>query len=521
MQKLINAAADIPGEALDGLTRTAAGIARLSGSTTAIRAAAATGPAVAGSPAVTLVSGGGAGHEPAHAGYVGDGMLTAAVVGEVFTPPSADAVLAAIRAAASPAGVLLIVGNHPGDRLAFGLAAEHARADGLAIGTMGVALSPCTVPAAGQPAILLDDGEVEWGLGINGEPGSGRSALVPARQVAARLIDTILTARGIEAGQQVAVLVNGLGATPPTELSIMAGAAAQHLADRGVEATRLWSGTFLTALDLAGVSISLLPLDDAVLAGLDAPTSAPAWPRTVTPPAPTVIDAPTAPTAVAGQLDGADPLRRALEAVAEVLVSARDELTELDRESGDGDLGVTLARGAAALLAECPEYPGPGTGSGRDGSSERGGPARVLRATAATLQRTTSGVAGPLHVILLLRASSALPEHPSAADWATAFQAGVAGVREVGGANPGDRTLVDALQPAADTFAAQLNAGMPWPVALRAAATAASTGAAATADQPARLGRATYLGTRALGFQDPGARAVAIWLTAVAGALEG
>ena len=557
MKKLINAAGDVVGDALDGLTRTAAGVARLAGSTTAIRADVA---AVRAAGLVTLVSGGGAGHEPAHAGYVGDGMLTAAVSGEVFTSPSVDAVLDAIRAVASPGGVLLIVKNYTGDRLNFGLAAELARAEGIesetvvvaddvalaaeggagrrgiagtvlvhkvagaaaaaglglaevaararraagAVGTMGVALSPCTVPAAGQPGFFLDDGEVEWGLGIHGEPGVARGTLAAAREVVARLADAIVADRGIAAGGRVAVLVNGLGATPPMELSIMADAAARHLAERDIEVARLWAGNFLTALDMAGASLSLLPVDDELLAALDAPTSAPAWPPGASAAEPAVVPAPPATREAAGSLDGTDPVRRALEAVAEVLISARDELTELDREVGDGDMGISLARGAAAILAECPEYPG------------AEGPGAVLRAASATVRRTVGGTSGPLYAVLLLRAASALPATPSAADWAAAFQAGVAGVREVGGAGPGDRTMVDALLPAATTFADQVAAGVSGPEALDAAVAAAAAGAAGTSSVRARLGRSSYLGDRVLGHPDPGARAVADWLGAVA-----
>ncbi len=559
MKKLINSSAGVVGDALDGVTLAAAGIARLSGSTTAVRSDV---EAVREAGQVAILAGGGAGHEPAHAGYVGEGMLTGAVAGEVFTSPSVDAVLTAIRAVASPGGVLLIVKNYTGDRLNFGLAAELARADGIevaivvvaddvalaagssagrrglagtvlvhkvagaaaaaglpladvaaraqqaadAVGTMGVALSACTVPAAGQPGFLLDDDEVEWGLGIHGEPGVERGTLVPARQVAERLLTTIVSDRGIAAGDRVALLVNGLGATPPGELSIMAAAAVDHLTGRGVIVARLWTGTFLTALDMAGCSLSLLPVDDARLAALDAPTTAPAWPQTSSAVAPATVDAPAAEAPVTGVLAVDDPVRRALEAVAEAMISVRDELTELDREVGDGDLGISLARGAAAILADCPQYPG------------QGGPAAVLRAASATVRRSVGGTSGPLYAILLLRAAAgweAAAENavPGPQAWAAAFRAAVIGVREVGGATVGDRTMVDALAPAAEAF--DLAARDGGAVALGAAADAAAAGANATADIQARLGRSSYLGDRVLGRPDPGAQAVALWLSAL------
>jgi dihydroxyacetone kinase len=557
VKKLINAAGDVVGEALDGLTLTNAGIARLAGSTTALRSDV---EAVRAAGKVTLLSGGGAGHEPAHAGYIGAGMLTGAVAGEVFTSPSVDAVLDAIRAVASPGGVLLIVKNYTGDRLNFGLAAELARAEGIevamvvvaddvalaaasgagrrglagtvlvhkvagaaaeaglpldegarraqrvadSVGTMGLALTPCTVPAAGQPGFLLDGDEIEWGLGIHGEPGVERAGMRPADEVVERLISAIVSDRGVKSGGRVALLVNGLGATPPMELSIVAGAAARDLRGRGITVDRVWAGNFLTALDMAGCSLSVLPVDDELLAGLDAPTTAPAWPGTITAAEPATVAAPAADASETGTLPADDPIRRALEAVAEALISVRDELTELDREVGDGDLGISLARGSASVLADCPTYPG------------EAGPAAVLRATSATLRRSLGGTSGPLYAIMLLRAAAALPSS-TPRHWAAALRAGVDGVREVGGAEVGDRTMVDALSPAADAFEAAVNNGAPWRDALSAAADAAATGAAATANIRARLGRSSYLGDRVIGHPDPGAQAVALWLAAIAG----
>ncbi|MFI5933115.1 dihydroxyacetone kinase subunit DhaL [Actinoplanes sp. NPDC051494] len=551
MKKLINAADDVVGEALDGLTLTSAGIARLAGSTTVVRSDI---DKVRAAGQVALLSGGGAGHEPAHAGYVGPGMLTGAVAGEVFTSPSVDAVLDGIRAVASPGGVLLIVKNYTGDRLNFGLAAELARTEGIEIetvvvaddvalaeasgtgrrgiagtvlvhkvagaaaaaglplaevarlarrtagtvGSMGIALSACTVPAAGQPGFLLGADEAEWGLGIHGEPGVERATLPPAADVAGRLVATIADDRGITAGDQVAVLVNGLGSTPPMELSIVADAAVRDLRKRGVTASRVWAGTFLSALDMAGVSISLLPVDEELLGLLDAATTAPGWPRTVSGPEGAVRPAPPAAPAVTGTLTPADPLRRALEAVAETLIAHRDELTAMDREVGDGDLGISLARGAAAILAEGPEYPG------------EQGPAAVLRAASATVRRSVGGTSGPLYAILLLRAAAAL-EAAGPTAWAAALRAGTDGIREVGGAEVGDRTMVDALAPAADALTSGAD--------LTAAIGAARAGTERIASITARLGRSSYLGERVIGHPDPGAHAVVLWLEAVARAV--
>jgi dihydroxyacetone kinase len=337
-------------------------------------------------------------------------------------------------------------------------------------------------------------------------------------------------------------MVNGLGATPPMELSIVADAAVRDLRRREVVVERVWAGNFLTALDMAGCSLSVLPVDDEILAALDTPTTAPAWPQAIyidgrAALGGAVVLAPSAGPLPAGALAGDDPVRRAIESVAEVLIAGRDRLTELDREVGDGDMGISLARGAAALLAECPQYPG------------EQGPAAVLRAMSATVRRSVGGTSGPLYAIMLLRAASALSESTAsettqaeatqaeatqaeatqaavtagtantARAWAAALQAAVDGVREVGGAEVGDRTMVDALAPAAAAFAGRLDDGESWPDALRAAVDAAQAGADATTAITARLGRSSYLGDRVLGHPDPGAEAIAVWLGAIADTL--
>ncbi len=562
VKKLINSAADVVGEALDGVVLAAAGVSRLAGSTTAVRTDV---DAVRSAGRVAILSGGGAGHEPAHAGYVGAGMLTGAVAGEVFTSPSVDAVLDAIRAVASPAGVLLVVKNYTGDRLNFGLAAELARAEGTdveiavvaddvalaqeggagrrglagtvlvhkvagaaaeaglplaqvagrardvaaRVGTMGLALTPCTVPAAGRPGFDLGEDEMEWGLGIHGEPGVQRSALQPVDRVVDRLLTQILEDRGIVAGQRVVLLVNGLGATPPMELSIVAGAAVRDLHRRGVQVQRLWVGSFLTALDMAGCSLSVLAVDDDLLTALDAPTSAPAWIPAAFPVQATTIAVDRAPVdEPAGVLEADDPLRRALTGVARALIGAEEELTAMDRLVGDGDLGISLARGAAAMLRESATYPG------------QQGAAAVLRAAAGSVRRSVGGTSGPLYTVLLLRAAAALDAADGSGprQWATALAAGTDGVRQVGGAAAGDRTMLDALIPAVEAFTAGLDSG-EWRPALDAAIQAARDGVTRTAAVRARLGRSSYLGDRVIGHPDPGAQAVVVWLEAVAAAL--
>ena len=559
MKKLVNDPRHVVREMLEGLVALNPTQALLEGEDVVIRA----GLPEAARRKVAVISGGGAGHEPAHAGYVGEGMLSAAVTGDVFTSPSTDAVLAGIRAVAGPAGALLVVKNYTGDRLNFGLAAELARAEGIPAeivvvaddvalratveperrrgiagtvlvhklagaaaeqglplaevarlareaaaetGSMGVALGACTVPAAGQPGFALGEEEVELGLGIHGEQGVERGVLRPADGLVETLLAAILEDRGLRAGDHVALLVNGLGGTPPMELAIVARRALFLLRERGLVVERAWAGNFLTALEMPGCSLSLLRLDEARRDLLDAPAGAPAWPggghvpaRPGLVPAPAPADGDAAERAP-GPLSG--PLRRAALAVAAAVEAAEAELTALDSRAGDGDLGISLARGAAAIRA-LPE------------TAFADAPETLARIGGA-LRRAIAGSSGPFYATALLRAARGLPPEPGPADWAAALQRGVDAIAELGGARPGDRTMLDALHPAAEAFQAELEAGRPAPEAWAAAVRAAGDGAERTARMRPRLGRASYLGERALGVPDAGAAAAVVWLRALA-----
>lgn len=566
MKKLINDVSAVVPDMLDGLAALNPNLSLLQGGTIVVRADA---EAVAARGEVALISGGGSGHEPAHGGYVGHGMLSAAVAGEVFTSPSTDAVLDAIRAVAGRAGVLLIVKNYTGDRFNFGLAAEIARAEGIptemvivaddvalaasgdhagrrglagtvlvhkiagaaaaagrplaevariarevaaSLGTMGVALTPCTVPAAGKPGFELADDEIEWGLGIHGEPGVERGAIEPADAIVERLLAKIVGDLSLQAGARVALLVNNLGGTPASELSIVAGSALRYLAANSIHVERAWAGTFLSALEMAGVSLTLLRVDDGRLGWLDAAAHTSAWPALSGRVAQvSVRSAPATPDRTTGAtLTREAPLRRVIEAVCACLLEAEPILTEMDQRVGDGDLGISLSRGARGILAELDAYPA------------ETAPGAVLRRMSATVRRVVGGTSGPLYAVMLLRGAVALEQTggSSAKAWSAAFSEGVAGLMALGGAHPGDRTMVDALKPAADALHAALSKSEDaLDAALKAAADAAAEGAAQTASMHPRRGRSSYVGDRALGYADPGAHAVALWLAAIREAL--
>lgn len=557
MKKLVNDPRHVVREMLEGICDLHPGLALLADEDVVVRA----GLPVPADRHVALLSGGGSGHEPAHAGYVGHGLLTAAIAGDVFTSPSVDAVLAGIRAAAGPAGAVLIVKNYTGDRLNFGLAAELARAEGIPVevvvvaddvalrdtvpadrrrgiagtvlihkvagaaaaagktlaevaalaraaaenlGTMGVALGACTVPAAGRPGFEIGEAEIELGLGIHGEQGVERGPLQPADALVDRILATIVEDRGLRSGEHVVLMVNGLGGTPPMELAIVARRALAVLRGKGIIVERAWAGVFLSALEMPGVSLSVLRVDSPRLALLDSHAEAPAWPgpgrietsRHILAGAPAPLPDPPMP---AGPLAAA--LKRGALAVAAALEAAEAQLTDLDSRAGDGDLGISMRRGADALRA-LPD------GAWAD-------PPTAFEAMAGTLRRALAGSSGPFYATALLRAARALPAAPKPDDWAEAFRLAVASVGELGGAKPGDRTMLDALHPAVAAFAAALPAGLP--AAVEAAATAAEQGAEATTSMVPRLGRASYLGARAVGAPDGGAVAVAIWLRAMAG----
>ncbi|ODT78722.1 MAG: dihydroxyacetone kinase [Pelagibacterium sp. SCN 64-44] len=551
MKKLLNDPQHLVRELLEGTVDLSPGLALLDGENVVLRSDLP----VPADRRVAVLSGGGSGHEPAHAGYVGAGMLTAAIAGDVFTSPSTDAVLAAILAASGPAGALLIIKNYTGDRLNFGLAAELARQHGIPVevvvvaddvalrdlvprgrrrgiagtvlihklagaaaelgmalpevaaiarraadqlASMGVGLGACIVPAAGVPGFALGEDEIEFGLGIHGEKGVERTTIRSADAIATALLDAILDDMQLPAGARVALLVNGLGGTAPMELAIMARAALAQVRARGLVAERAWAGNFMTAMEMPGCSLTLLPLDAERDALLDQPSSAPAWPGPgrVSAQRQLVkgVAAATPPAGTPGPLTA--DLKAAMQAIATALEGAEERLTALDAQAGDGDLGASMARGAAAIRALSED--------------SYATPARLLTDLGNALRRAIAGSSGPFYATALLRAAGGLDgkAQPGPADWVQALQAAIAAITELGGAKAGDRTMIDALLPA--LAAGQEGGG------LDAIAQAADEGAQATSAMFPALGRASYLGQRALGVPDGGAVAVSIWLRALA-----
>ncbi|AKT52285.1 dihydroxyacetone kinase family protein [Arsenicicoccus sp. oral taxon 190] len=560
MPKFRNDAATFVRESLEGLALSQPGLALLQDRTTVVRADRVVTDETRATVPVAVLSGGGAGHEPAHAGFVAQGMLTAAVSGGVFASPSVDEVLDGIRAVTGEAGCLLVVKSYTGDRLNFGLAAQLARDEGLdvemvvvgddvALGdsdshagarglagtllvhkvagaaadagetlqqvrdraqhvadrlaTMGVALGPGTQPGSGEQTFEVEEGKVELGLGIHGEPGVAQVPHRPADELAEELVSRIVDARPVPDGTPVVLLVNGLGGTPPAELAVLARAAARALASRGIGLSRVYQGAVMTSLEMAGASLTVLPATPDELDLLDRPTAALAWPGagsgagagagqpSASSQAPEV-PVPADPTADVDPGEADPRTRAAVDAACRALLDAERELTELDRVVGDGDLGEALARGARAWLDEPVD----------------GEAAYLLRTLSARFRRAIGGTSGPLYAAGLMGAAGALGDGGS---WPDALGAAVEAVRDLGGASPGDGTMVDALVPAA------VAAADGWDAVLAAA----REGADATREGVSRKGRASYVGDRAKGHPDPGAVAVATWLTGIRDEVDG
>lgn len=312
MKKIINKPEDVVNEMLEGLVKSGKEyIKRLEGYNVIVRAEK--------DDKVALVSGGGSGHEPSHAGYVGYGMLDAAVAGEVFTSPTPDQILEAIKAVDSKKGVLLIIKNYSGDIMNFDMAAEMAEMEGIEVQkvvvnddvavenstyttgrrgvagtvfvhkiagaaaesgmeiskvkeianrvianvrTMGMSLGPCTVPALGKPSFSLEENEIEMGLGIHGEPGTHKEELRSADELSEYMVGKILEDIQISKDEEVAVMINGLGATPLMELYIVNRKVNELLASKGIIIDKTYVGNYMTSIEMPGFSITILKLDN-------------------------------------------------------------------------------------------------------------------------------------------------------------------------------------------------------------------------------------------------------------------
>ncbi|XP_052107025.1 triokinase/FMN cyclase-like isoform X1 [Mytilus californianus] len=578
-KKLVNTVERCVDECLEGLVAVNPGLRLVEGHRVVVRAdiedAIASGK-------VSLICGGGSGHEPAHAGFVGKGMLSGSVAGAVFTSPPPQSILACLRAVAkkNTGGTVVIIKNYTGDRVNFGLAVERAKHEGYKcdmvvvgedcalkssdktagrrglcgtiliekicgalaeegrslediariakdavtkMGTIGLSLSPCTIPGAGATFTLGAD-EIELGLGIHGEAGVKRTKLVTANEAVGMMIDHMTDPNNnsrleVKSGDKVACMINNLGGTSVLELNIIAREAILLLESRGVAVERVYCGSFTTSLEMAGVSITLLHLDDTLRNCLDAETNAPGWVRPYLPSGQRTRTTPqkmvtedshniTKQQTVTDTVsaDMKQQLYNMVNTAAEQLIASEEKLNGLDKESGDGDCGSTMARGAQEVLSEL---------KSKDNPLPVGNPAELAKRLGNIAEVSMGGSSGGLYSLFFTTVAGELQKEISPSAWSSALAAGVTTIRKYGGADPGDRTMLDALYPASEELSSCLKANKSPIESFKSAVQKCKEGAMSTATMKARAGRSSYVSQDRLTNPDPGAMAVTIWLSAV------
>ncbi len=526
----------------------------------------------------SVIIGGGSGHYPAFAGLVGPGLCDGAIIGDIFTSPSAEQAYRCIRALDGGAGVLLAFGNYSGDVMNFGLAAQRARSDGIdvrivlvtddvasapserrrarrgvaggffvyraaaaaahaglpiaeveglarrvneATFSFGVAFGGCTFPGRTEPLFVVAPGRIDLGLGIHGEPGIETIDWVPAEALAAVILGPILAERPSGA-TRIHLLLNGLGSTKYEELFVLYRSIGRLLSDAGVDVVDAEVGELVTSLDMAGCSLSVCWLDDEIEDLLAAPASSPGY-RTASYAGPEpraaasaaglpAVERPSSrhQTTSAPASTFARTIAQAFDAMRVAIEAADESLARLDSVAGDGDHGAGMVRGMSAAAA----------------AAAAAGPlgADVIKAAGLAFSDAAGGASGALWGAGLLAASDCIAtldeparrlveDAPDVASLHAMLRAALDAIASLGGAKPGDKTMVDALAP----FVTELggSAGGSVTEAWVAAAAVARQAAADTAGMSSRRGRAAVHGDRSRGTPDPGAVSMAIALTAV------
>lgn len=542
---------------------------------------------------VALISGGGSGHEPAHAGFVGQGMLDAAVCGDVFASPSQIQVYQAIKATAGNKGALLIIKNYSGDMMNFKNAAYLASEDGIKVdyvrvdddiavedslytvgrrgvaGTvlvhkiagaaaeegreleevkaiaekavsnvrsLGFALTSCTVPAKGTPTFELAEDEMEYGVGIHGEPGIKRERVLPADSLAERMVESLLKELEISSDQsaEVAVLVNGFGGTPLQEQYLFNYAVTKELAKRNVKIYRSFVGNFMTSIDMAGLSVSVMKLDEELKELLSQESDTPAFkvtgnelspeysePEDLTPHSETASFEVGSYEPWANITENRITLQNMMYLVhqmGEVIIQNEVAFCELDAHAGDGDFGMSVAKGFKQLQREW------GVIVNQPELSIAG----FLDACSLVIMEYCGGASGPIWGSAFRAAGKAVEGKIElrVADFADMLQAAVKGIQSTGersfgrGAVIGDKTLIDALVPCAEAWIQSAKNGDSFLVAFAKGAEAAVQGAKATEQIVARMGRAGTVGERSLGYPDAGAYALGVIFTALSNKMK-
>ena len=539
---------------------------------------------------VTLISGGGSGHEPAHAGLVGKGMLDAAVCGDVFASPSQIQVYQAIKATASKKGTLLIIKNYSGDIMNFkngaqlasedGIQVEYVRVDddiavedslytvgrrGVAgvvlvhkiagaaaeegmdlmqvkavtekaaanVRTIGLALTSCTVPASGSPTFKLGEDEMEYGVGIHGEPGRKREKMMTADELAFRMTNDLMKDLGLDKDDEIAILINGFGGTPLQELYLFNNAVTRELSKRNIPINRTFVGNYMTSIDMAGISLTVMKLDDELKALLSKECNTPAF----------KVDGPVERVEYVDIHDHVEEKRVFFETeteeehaiiknevitlnniiylvdkMSEIIIKNEVPFCELDTHAGDGDFGMSVAKGFKQLKR----------GWSSILNQEHLNIGTFLDACSMIIMEHCGGASGPIWGGAFRAASKAVEEKMelTVGEFAEMLQATLKGIQSVGersfgrGAEVGDKTLVDAFVPCVNAWLESAAAGTDIKIAFENGAEAAVKGAEYTKEIVARMGRAGTVGERSLGYPDAGAYALGVIFTELSHSLK-
>lgn len=538
---------------------------------------------------VSLISGGGSGHEPAHAGFVGKGMLDAAVCGDIFASPSQIQIYQAIKETAGNAGTLMIIKNYSGDMMNFKNAARLAEEDGISVeyvkvdddiavqdslytvgrrgvaGTVlvhkvagaaaekgyslkqvkayaenavlntrsiGFAFTSCTVPAKGTPTFSIAENEIEYGVGIHGEPGVSREAMMTADELSKRMTDSLVKELGLSENDEVTVLVNGFGGTPLQELYLFLNSTAKILDEYKIKIYRSFAGNYMTSIDMSGASLTFMKMNSELKSLLDAESDAPAFkvngpvlPRNYEPFIP-AYHTQSENTDQKNHTKGSAKVRQEIltvdnmifivDTMSECIIKNEVPFCELDAYAGDGDFGMSVSKGFRQLRREWNDIL-------EEKVCDIG---EFLDACSLIIMECCGGASGPIWGSAFRAAGKAAKgkQKLTAEEFAVLLQEAVTGIQKTGeysfgrGAVVGDKTLIDALVPCADVWTE--NAGNKILKELfQLSADAAVNGAKMTEKIVARMGRAGTVGKRSIGYPDAGAFALGVIFSKIADAL--
>jgi len=542
---------------------------------------------------VTLISGGGCGHEPAHAGFIGKGMLDAAVCGDVFASPSQIQVYQAIKETKSEAGTLLLVKNYSGDIMNFKNAMHLASEDGIEVdyvkidddiavedslytvgrrgvaGTLfvhkmagaaaeqgkslsevkvvanktianvrsiGFALTSCTVPAKGTPTFDLEEDKLEYGVGIHGEPGIKRESILSADELADRMIIALLKDLKIEdnSSEEIAVLVNGFGGSPLQELYLLNNSVNKALASHGINAYKTFVGNYMTSIDMAGASISILKLDEELSELLAKDCDTPAFKISDFTPnekfeeqkadvkedgeVSYTVETKEEYSQIKDEVLTIQNVEYMIDVMCESAIRNEIPFCELDSHAGDGDFGMSIAKGFRELKQQWHKA----TANQEQSIGE------FLSVCSLIIMEYCGGASGPIWGSAFRAAGrySADKKELTLEEFANMMAVALKGIQDTGersfgrGAVVGDKTLVDALSPCIDALMEGAKNNSSYKEALNAGAVAAKEGALSTEKIVARMGRAGTVGERSIGHPDAGAYGLGVIFTDISESMK-